>query len=204
MSDFNFIPADRLARRHCKTKLRIWAVIGGTYLVFLIASVVLANVFLLGMAGSVGEELGVIENSLSQDNTTVISLREEIAKSVRELKVKRVTSVQPDWSRLLALLAEELGEEVVLKSCRLTRLNAQNSEINKTSTGQASSSGQFQLSSQRYQLSLSGFALTQVSVSNLLLRLERIKLFESVKRVSSYRQIFLDENAVSFAVVCTI
>jgi hypothetical protein len=60
------------------------------------------------------------------------------------------------------------------------------------------------LAQRRYGLKLSGFGRTQTSVSQFVLRLERIGIFESVRLLNSYRQAFLNDQAIAFSLECRI
>jgi hypothetical protein len=203
MGDVNFIPVARLASKHCKARLHIWAVICGAYLTSLSVVSLSAYAFWVDNDDTVTEELTSTAQSIQEYNSAILELRKGLAEAATALQITRAVGSQPDWSKLLILISSELGEGVVLNKCQLVSLN----KANKTVTGHqqelsSSSPAGVLLAEQRYKLSLSGFGRTQTSVSQFVLRLEKINIFESVGLIDSSRQRFLDDEAVTFSIEC--
>lgn len=204
MNDVNLIPADRLASKRRMARLRTWAVMCGAYLTLLAAALLCAHAICRG-DGVVVEELNSTEQRVQRYNAVIIELREELAKTTTALEMSRAISNQPDWSKLLVLLGDQLGEEVVLNNCQLVAVN----EDGKNETGHLQESSSFlaastSLAERRHKLEISGFGKTQSSVSRFVLRLEKIGIFDSVRLINSYRQPFLNGQAVAFGVECSI
>jgi len=205
MGDVNLIPAERLAKKHRKARLRVWAVICGTCLISLAVLVLSAHAFWSNADDSVMEELKSTAERIEGYNSTILELQKKLAKATAELEASKAISSQPDWSKLLILVGDELREEVVLNNCQLTTLNKSHKDVtNNLQELLSSSPAGVLLAERRYRLELSGFGRTQTSVSQFVLRLERMQIFDSVRLVNSCRQTFLNNEAVAFSIECGI
>ena len=204
MNDVNLIPADRLAGKRRMARLRIWAVMGGAYLTLLVVVSLSAHVIWAG-DGAVAEELKSTEQRVQRCNAGIIELQAELAKTTTALEMTTAISSQPDWSKLLVLLGDQLGEEVVLNKCNLVATEKDGKEATgHLQQSSSPSAAHIPLAERRHMLELSGFGRRQSSVSQFLLRLEKIGVFDSVRLISSYRQPFLNDQAVAFSVQCSI
>ncbi len=206
MGDLNLIPADRLFRKRVKARMRLWAGVCSSLLLIIAVAVTSTDYCLKGKAGVPEHELAAVDLSIQEYNATAVELNKEISRATWELEVARVTGIGPDWGKFLALLAEELGEEVVLSGCQLTVLKTENMQTEEAAepTDKTDVPVKPSRPEQHYELRLSGISRNQMSTSNLLLRLEAMDLFESVRLVSSNRQTFQEAHAVVFTVVCKI
>ena len=204
MNDVNLIPADRLASKHRMARLRIWAVLCGTYLTLLVVASVSAHVIWAG-DGGVAEELESSEQRVQRYNAAITELQAELAKTRMALEMSRAISNQPDWSKLLVLLGDQLGEEVVLNNCQLAATNEDGKEkADHLQESFSSLAADMPLAKRRHKLEVSGFGRRQSSVARFVLRLEEIGVFDSVKLISAYRQPFLTDKAVAFRIECSI
>jgi len=205
MGDVNLIPTKRLTSKHRKVRLRIWALVCGAYLTSLAVASLSARVLWPAGASSIAEQLKATSQSIEQHNSTIIELREKLAEATGALETVGAVSSQPDWSKLLILLSNELQEEVVLNSCRLVSLDKNDKNVRDHLQELLSSLPVGVLLAERqYILSLSGFGSTQSSISQFVLRLEEIKIFESVRLIDSHRQPFGNDEAVAFSIECRL
>jgi len=205
MSDANFIPANRLAKKHCKARLRTWTAICGTYLI-LLALLILSAYLLWGTDDdSVIEGLKSTTERIEKYSSTISELQQKLAKATAELEASKAISQKPDWSKLLILVGDELKEEIVLNNCQLSTLNKNYTDVtnNLKELLSFSSSGML-LAERQYRLELNGFGRTQTSVSQFVLRLEQMQIFNSVRLVNSNRKALLNNEAVSFSIECNI
>ena len=205
MDDVNLIPADRLAKKLRRERLRVWTIICGTYVISLAMLVGSARFFWGNAAVPVTEELNSTTERIERYNSTILDLQQRLTKATAELEAGKVISCQPDWSKLLILISDELGDEIVLRNFQLATLNKDHRDVtnNIQQLLSSSSPGVF-LAERRYRLELNGFGRTQTAVSQFVLRLERMQIFDSVRLVNSYRQAFLNEEAVAFGIECNI
>lgn len=204
MTDVNLIPADRLASKRRMARLCIWAVTCGAYLTLLVVASLCAHA-ICGGDGNVTQELKSTEQRVQEYNASITELRAQLAKTRTALEMSRAISSQPDWSKLLVLLGDQLGEEVVLNNCQLVAVNKDGKNMTAHLQESFSSlAAGMPLSERRHKLELSGLGRTQSSVSRFVLRLEEIGVFDSVRLVNSYRQPFLNDQAVAFSIECSI
>ena len=205
MGDVNLIPSQRLAGKCRQRRLRIWAGVCAVYVLFLAGGLLLTHFLWRGKGSSVERENRTVQRTIHQHNARVAHLRGAVAEVARELEVSQAIGTQPDWSKLLLLLGHELGEEVVLSQCGLTTTDEKAADITGNLKAWLSSSRlEDLLASRRYRLKLAGFGRTQSSVSQFVLGLEQTGVFDSVRLITSYRQAFLDGQAIAFSIECWI
>ena len=204
MPDVNLIPPARIERKRRRSKIRLWTAICGTYLIVLTALALSAHAFWRDTDDSVIEELAFTTQRIEGYNTTISELQKKLASIKAELEAGRVISCQPDWTKLFVLVGDELKEDVVLKDCQLIATSKKSGNVaNSVQNANASSPSVF-LAERQFALELSGFSRTQTSVSQFVLRLEQMEMFDSVELVNSRRQSFLDNEAVTFNIKCSI
>ncbi len=205
MQDTNLISqARRLKQQWCK-QLRRW-IIGCAAYVFVVGAV-LAGCYLVwgshdrALAG----ELQATENEVAEVAAEVDRLQQEVAKVKAALQASRAVGKHPDWSTVLVLLSRELGNEVVLKGCRLEPVGAgsRNGQVGLFDASKKPAVST-PLERRRYRLKLTGFGKSQTVVSQFVLRLEQFDLFEEVRLTKSNRQSFLNGQAVAFEIECSI
>ena len=205
MGDINLIPSPRLERRRRKVRMRLWTAICVTYLILLTVLALLAHIFWRDVDDSVIEELTFASARITDYNTTISELREQLKKAEVELKIDKLISSEPDWAKLLVLVGDELKGEIVLDNCQLATFNKNHQDMmNNLQELLSSSPPSIFMAERRYRLELSGFGRTQTSVVQFALRLEQMQMFDKVEIVTSRRQAFLNSNAVAFAIECEI
>ncbi len=204
MGDINLIPADRLVKKYRRARLRMWIVICGTYFICLVVFVLSGQFFWGGADDPMLEELKSTAVRIEGYRSTIQELQKKLTKATAELEAGKAISCQPDWSKLLILLSDELGEEVVLNNCRLAMLNNGNNVTNNLQELFSSSNPAAILAERRYKLELSGYGRTQTAVSQFVLKLEQMRLFDAVRLVNSCREAFMKNEAVAFSIECSI
>jgi Tfp pilus assembly protein PilN len=205
MSDVNLIPTARIEKRRRKTRMRLWTAICGTYVILLAGLALSAHAFWRDTDDSVIEELAFTEQRIKGYNATISEFQQKLAKAQADLEAGKVISSQPDWTKLLVLVGDELREEVVLGDCQLATLNRSRENVtNNLQDSFSSSPPSVYLAERQYKLELSGFGRTQTSVSQFVLRLERMQMFDKVELVNSRRKAFLSGKAVAFSIECSI
>jgi Tfp pilus assembly protein PilN len=204
MGDINLIPADRLTKKRYRARLHLWTLVCGVYLICL-AALVLSGRFFCGAANDpIKKEIESTAERIERYSSTIQELQTKLAKATAELEASKAISCQPDWSKLLVLLSGELGEEVVLRNCQIVMLNNGRNVKNNLRELFSSSDPAALLAERRYKLDLSGYGRTQTAVSQFVLRLERMRIFDSVRLINSNREAFLSNEAVAFSIECSI
>jgi len=203
MSDFNLIPAQRRAAKRRRVRIRIWGALCGTYVVLLTAGAVTAGVLFSSEGQTIADQLTVTSEKIESHNVSMLDLRRALAEATAQLETWRILQAQPNWSKLLARLFDELGATLVLSHCQLTACDQRYEPVSKNLGGWFSSRPLGALLSEtKYSLVLRGYGQTQAAVSLFVLRLEEIGLFDVVRSISSKRQPFLGAEAVTFHVEC--
>lgn len=203
MPDINLIPVHRRLHRHRKDRLRLWSIVGSIF----VATVAVAA--LGARAWCDRQDLAIVEKSQKAGSLVKeyeagirdLRLQLDVAENAKEMSL--VLDHQPDWSRLLSLLTAELGEEIVLSQFELVTLSEKETESADTpSTGQVDSSRDAVSSGETYRIRLTGLGRTQYAVSQLLLRLENLSIFDVVRLSNTSRKPLLNQTAVGFSIEC--
>jgi Tfp pilus assembly protein PilN len=204
MADVNLIPPEWVAKRRSRTHLRLWAGICIVYVVGLVVAVASAYVVWSGGDARLEQDLAATKERLGQTNQRVLQMRREVAQATTALQAGRVIACQPDWSKLLTMVSENLGDEVVLTTCRLVALDKEHRDLVEGMGRQTTPASLPQLLADgAHQLQLGGFGRSQTAISNFILRLEKLGLFASTRRLESNRKEFLGTDAIAFSVECT-
>ena len=203
MGDVNLIPAARLARRRLQKRLRLWALIGGTYALLLATGSLAARILYPAENHSLVEQLAGSTQQIKQANGRMLELDRELADATAAKETTRALDELPDWSRLLVGLSHEMGEDVVLSRFQLVAHGDHESILTeKWKESLASKPLNVLLAERRHELVLHGFGRTQESVSQFVLRLEALGAFELVRLANSRRQAFRDGRALAFTIEC--
>ena len=205
MVDVNLIPEQRLMAKRRKARIRVWMGLGGAYLAFL--GMVLFSVHLIWMVDdrALLQDYGRSSRRVEQYNASILRLRTELARISATLQTHRVINSQPDWSKLLTLLGNTLGDDVVLTYCRLVTLNSEGTEVSAKNQASLTTDAVAALfKGQRYVLTLAGFGRRQNEVSQFAVRLEKSGLFDGVNMTNQRREHFGDDSAIAFHVECRI
>jgi len=205
----NFIPGQRRLIGARRFRVRAWTVAVSAY-------AVLATIAFVGFATvstgddvSVAHRLQLVPAEIEGSRRTVVTLSQEVAEARARLEAARTVIDQPDWSVLLGVLARALGDDVVLTSCRLgaAQTTPAGAGMTRGSHNNASQSAPAVPVGQppgRYLLSISGVGRSQSAVSQFVLRLERIGLFDYVSVLRTTREAYGDNEAIGFAVEASI
>ncbi len=203
MNDVNLIPVERLAAKRRKARVYLWVVACSVYIALLAGGSLAACVFCPGRDSALADQLAAAEEQINQDNKAMLELRRTLAETTAAMETTRAIHEQPDWSRLLAGMSQQLGRDLVLVRWQLVATREDGKALTEPWTDALLAKPLLSLMNQhRYQLVLQGFGQTQESVSRLALALEGIGLFEQVRLINSCRQAFLGGQAVAFTMEC--
>lgn len=203
MSDFNLIPTYRLVRKRRRARMKLWAIVCSAYIVALMAFAVAAGMLFSGEGQNIAHEIAITSERIDAHNASMLDSRRNLADATSQLETWRILQAQPNWSKLLLRLSDELGVSLVLSHCQFTACDQRYEPLDKNLSGWlASKPLGVLLSENRYNLGLRGYGQTQEAVSQFVLRLEEIGLFDSVRLASSKRQAFLETEAVFFDIEC--
>jgi Tfp pilus assembly protein PilN len=204
MGDVNLIPAARMDRRRRKARIRLWIAICGTYVILLVGVALWSCAFRRDTGDWVIEQLALTEQRIGEYNATISEFRQQLAEAQRELEASKSISSQPDWTKLLILVGDELGDQIVLSVCQIATLSKDGENVTRSLQESLSPAPPGVHAAEQYRLELSGFGRTQTSVSQFALRLEQMQIFDKVELANSRRQDFLSDKAVAFNIKCSI
>jgi Tfp pilus assembly protein PilN len=151
------------------------------------------------------EEIRAATARLSSAGREMGSIRREIADAQRKAAAVRALTHHPDWSLLLAMLADNISEDLVLERCSLRAVEPPPPPAppGPASAGPPDGSSAAR-QAESYVLELSGLAQSQTAVSQFVLRLEESGLFDAVRLIKTYRRQFQNSKTVGFQVRCSL
>jgi Tfp pilus assembly protein PilN len=215
MNGVNFIPRARRELAERRRRVRTWA--SGVAAYALLGAVVLAasGTGAVVEDPSVAQKLAQLPGEIDASRRALTNLKAQLTEAQAKLDAARAVAEQPDWSVLLGLLAQSLGEEIVLTSCKLDADPlAGDRPLNGPRPGATPGSGAGakppepppppSLNGARYTVLLSGLGRTQSSVSQFVLRLEELGLFERVTILKTNREMFGEHESIGFRLEATI
>ena len=204
MNHVNLIPAYRVQAKRRRFRLRFWAAacIACAVLLAALCGVCYA-VFTdndLGLRGELRETV----DRIGKSRNAIAEARSMLTDAETKLASNRAVGNQPDWSVLLAAVSARLGDDIVLRQCRLGRGEEEPLRRPARRRGSAPRLATAARQDPPHTLSLIGYGRSHQAVSQFVLRLEAIPVFKEVRLVRNSREPFLAESAVAFTVACSI
>jgi len=190
MDRINLIPESRQLARRRRVRRHAWVVSTVGYAALVVAAcLVFRGLSTQADSASLGDEIAEIDAELAQIEQEQNVIKPELDEQRLILASGLSITDQPDWSLLLSYLADEvLGDAVILSGCSLTP-----------------SPGPTQTDDPKdkpIMLKLSGYAKTTPAVSQFVLRLEELGLFDRVTLTHTNLEPFLDGQAIAFEAHC--
>jgi Tfp pilus assembly protein PilN len=190
MNHVNFIPAERRARRHNRSRLWAWGVLCGTCLGAMILAALLTQVVAAPGLEGIEAEIARSKKLVEDTRTTVIRLQSELRRQSAVVEANRAIGRQPDWGQLLVLIADAVGDDIILQSCRL--------DVDPGAARDDDAASE----PRRCRLRIGGLGTSQDSVTGFVLRLEETQLFDEVQLGGTEQKQFEDETRVGFELSC--
>jgi Tfp pilus assembly protein PilN len=186
MNAVNLIPIHRQLRDARAARVRGWSwAVGGLSALLAMAWVCCA----MAPSQAVAPPAAAFTKAtaeISKANEESAVLRRELAALRDQALSTRGITDQPDFSVLLALLSQAIGQDVVLNRCELSH-----DDLKTTSAPEQ-------------VLKISGFARNQPAVAAFMLELESTGIFKSVTLVRSNEEPWMDQKVAGFQVHCAI
>lgn len=203
----NLLPAWRRQARRQQRHLRRWLLACSLYASALTLTWLGAHWVWTGDERALAQTQSQLEADLKQVDESLAQLRPRLAQVQATLAASRSVGGKPDWSILLNLLAQWLGEDMMLTACQLEPLDAGSPAMPAAPvplTGSPAASAASASAPGRYRLRLEGLGRTQQAVSAYVLGLEQTGLFERVQLVSTRKEPFGSGQAVGFELECQL
>ncbi len=202
----NLVPKQRQEARCRNSRIKFWVSSCGGYALLWLIALIFVNVIGVADPEALGSDLEEINERAKAVEAELAQLRSDLGRSNAELAASQKIGFQPDWSVLLSLLSTTIGDSIVLRDCQLLTNQASDSSSSKNArptflqeeeTAKESVAGLGSV-----ELLIAGLGLSQQDVSEYVLRLEQLELFNQVKLVETRREPFLDSQAIAFHIQC--
>lgn len=197
----NLVPASRRKAAQLRARLRRWLVAVPCYAGVVIAASLAYVTVLAEDREDVSVTLDKTGRHVEELTRSLTSLRPQLTEARTRLNVARTVGQQPDWSELLALIGSAMDDEMVLTG---TQVDANVSGEENVAPKPGSSNGSNRLNGAGLVLTLRGFAPSQPSVAQFILRLERLGTFDCVTLLHSARQQIEAGEVTAFRAECVI
>jgi hypothetical protein len=194
MISINLIPRHRRMLKRRRRRLRAWSAGLGAYAAVIVAALPAARLFHAGDLALLQREADRAGNELSRQKALRGSVEKELCAARLAAQAVAVKHELPDWSLLLAALDRCLESQIMLRSCQLSPGLGPGRGMNSAPGAAAAPP----------TVRLAGVGRSQAAVSQFLLRLEDLGLFERVTLSASSREPQLEADAVSFNVSCVL
>ena len=197
MIGVNLVPSVRRKAKAQRAHLTRWVTGLLAYGLVLLAGYLVTVRYAAADSQPIDQESRKTSRQLENSGKAVVSLTQELGQAQKKLWTAQAVGQQPDWSHLMTLLSQNLDDTIVLNLCRLQKTKPAESPAKKGDAPDAAVHAQL-------GLELEGYAKAQSNVSEFVLRLEKLGLFDKVKLVKTTRQEYLKAQAVAFRLECTL
>lgn len=209
MIEINLCPEYRKRRRRQQHHLH--KVVGAVCGYLLLLSVVYACFAFMGGSDEriVQRQLESARKEYAEVEAKVKVLVPALRENQMTLDASRAVSVHPNWGTLLRLLTAEMNGKVALRGVEVSgqqhKSGKQQQVLRRSeipvSTGNTQ---QTEDSTRSYEINMSGYALTQQHVTDYVLQLERLMLFNRVILVETKRQTLGSGEVFAFVIRCIV
>jgi hypothetical protein len=189
----DLIPSTRRELHRRRRRVRVWIGAGCAYAALLGGTLVGAAAAWPRDQETPAAALGAATLENEQHRSRTAALAAEIAHKQRELAANKAVGNQPDWSILLALVAEALGPDAALREANLTAetITPPAAAPKPPAPGaiQAEPVPVIDAEPRRsFSLVLTGLARSQGAVNEVVKRLEATGLFERILLIETRRE----------------
>jgi Tfp pilus assembly protein PilN len=211
MNRVNLIPLHRRQAKARRARVRAWTVFCGVYAVVLLAAGV-SVAMLCTTPRSAGAEIAKLQEETKRATRQLSTVQLAAGEAQKTLLSARAVADQPDWSALLAVLSQLIGDNLVLNRCDVTPVKEERplatppAQPIKLPPGAPPVPAQqpAQRPPTRVFVHIAGFGRSQAAVAQFVLALEGTNLFERVTLIQTNRREFLSTGAVAFELDCPL
>lgn len=194
MRNVNLIPARRRDARRRRAHLR-WCAVGcAAYTLLTTTAAAIAWSAWTGEDPEVRKQIAHVDEEIHRNEQALLESSATLSARQAMLTAARQIAGQPDWSYLLALLADKAGSDMVLRSCQLTPAS---DAAGETKNVELHATGGL-------LVIVRGVAKSPQGAQQYVLRLEKTGLFDRVTLVETRREPFLNGEASAFRVDCVL
>jgi Tfp pilus assembly protein PilN len=200
MKSINLIPAQRRQAKASRGRIVKWGVGLGFYCIVILVGCLAYRHYATGDNWGIEGQVSKADNHLKSVKGAMATLGAGAAKSRQEFGTVEALAQQPDWSLMFDLMSRSLGENVVLQSCRLEPLGL----LDKGPKGADKADKKTDNSPKPARVDLAGVAKGQSDMSDYVLRLEKLGIFDKVRLIQTTPQTFMGGKAASFRLECIL
>jgi len=195
MKSVNFLPAYRVVARQRRRRIRGWAATIAVSLVLELGGIACGYGLWCGGRMVLAKEEDRAAATIQSADRAIRMLQGELATQEATLRANQVLEGQPDWSRLLALMARSLGDGVVIRRCELKPAP---SPVPVTTASAPAKE------SDTYVLKVSGVSRAVADVLQFAGELERSGIFNQIRLIKTDVEPFLSGTATSYEMECSL
>ena len=202
MISVNLIPMHRRQQRRLRARRAGWIIAASAYAVLLTGTYGIWR-YAWSDDSDLGSRIAKLQDGIDETNRNIERVGFSLNETRVSLIIEQSVNGQPDWSMLLAMLADLRGDDIVLKNCLVDaasetiRERAPEPAVGVIAAPQVAGP-------ERAVVRLQGYGRSQAVVAQFVLRLEQAGLFDDVSLVKTNREPFMDDHAMSFQVDCQI
>ncbi len=203
----NLVPAARVRARKNAARVALWAWIVPVCCGMLVAAYVVQRLGGTAEVAAVREAMEDVKAKIKENELRVARQARELQDAGAVLRANRAVGEQPDWSLLLALVTDRLGNDAALTSLRLEPVAVE------PAPGKAGKDGGGGVAGgsgggrpERLALTIKGVAKSQGAASRFVLELEKSPAFDKVSLVETKRSIAPGDSAetITFQIACEL
>ncbi len=183
----NLVPGSYRISRRRKQRTRGWAVAVLAYAAALVIGWGVLHYLSGGAQQATASQLTAADDRITDAQQAIKLLQPRLKDAMATMEAGRSVGDQPDWSILLQLVAGLLHDDAVISACRLAPTDA-NLPLEQRHLATS------------YTIHLEGLTRAHETVSEYVLALEDVGLFNSVKLISTQREPWGSQTAVAFQI----
>lgn len=198
MNPPDLTPGIFIKRMQTRTAVRRWLAPAIACAMISFVPIVLENTQAADTSGQLAQERMVQAQSRVDSGKTLIDSKSALlSQKTRELQAGQHLTLRPDWSGVLTLVSGQFDDQLMMTGFQLGDAsdNRVRGALGSTARDTPSDS---------VWLILKGVAAANSDVPGLIMRLERLGLFERVVMTGSQREAFAGDSRTTFTLACKV
>jgi len=198
MEQPDLTPNVYIKRTHTRVALQRWMIPIVVIALIAVVPVMLEHTQAPDASGKLAEERMVqAQTRLAKSQREITSLSALLKQHQRELQAEQHLTRRPDWAGVMTLVASQFDEQLMLTGVQLD--DAKNRNV-RSALGPLSRDVQ----DDSVWMILTGVAEANSNVPGLILRLEKLGLFERIVMTGTQRESFAGNSRTSFTLACRV
>ncbi len=203
MIGVNLIPQPRRQAASARKRAQRWCWSVAGYAALLLGGYVACAAAITLQSDDKSAMIEKTARQIDELNNATAALKPQLTEAHTKLSVARTVGDQPDWSLLLVIISATLDDDIVLSSTKLEPITPEVKPAAPSKDGKETKDPTIAQPSM-LALSLQGMGRSQAAVTQFVLRLERLGLFERVDLARSGRQTVGNTEANVFRIECLL